>query len=92
VRDTPLDPRTLGEIVEGTAGETGEEFFDALVRHLARATGKKCAWVTEWLEDGRRLRALSDEELDDLLRFAHAHSPVCQTVCRPAPVVIERVR
>jgi uncharacterized OsmC-like protein len=34
----------------------------------------------------------SDEELDDLLAFAHAHSPVCQTVCRPAQVVIERVR
>jgi uncharacterized OsmC-like protein len=34
----------------------------------------------------------SDEELDDLLGFAQAHSPVCQSVCRPVPVVIERVR
>lgn len=33
----------------------------------------------------------SDEELDDLLGFAQAHSPVCNTVCRPVPVVIERV-
>jgi uncharacterized OsmC-like protein len=33
----------------------------------------------------------SDRELDDLLVFAHAHSPVCTTVCRPVPVVIERV-
>jgi uncharacterized OsmC-like protein len=33
----------------------------------------------------------SDEELDDLLAFAQGHSPVCQTVCRPVPVVIERV-
>jgi uncharacterized OsmC-like protein len=33
----------------------------------------------------------SDEELDDLLRFAQRHSPVCNTVCRPVPVVIERV-
>jgi len=33
-----------------------------------------------------------DAELDDLLKFAHAHSPVCDTVCRPVPVVIERVR
>jgi uncharacterized OsmC-like protein len=31
------------------------------------------------------------EELDDLLRFAKAHSPVCNTVCRPVPVVLERV-
>lgn len=34
----------------------------------------------------------SDEELDDLLTFAGGHSPVCNTVCRPVPVTIERVR
>jgi len=33
-----------------------------------------------------------DAELDDLLKFVHGHSPVCDTVCRPVPVVIERVR
>ncbi|NEZ02995.1 OsmC family protein [Wenzhouxiangella sp. XN201] len=33
----------------------------------------------------------SDEELDDLLAFAQGHSPVCNTVCRPVPVTIERV-
>ena len=33
----------------------------------------------------------SDEELDQLLAFAKNHSPVCNTVCRPVPVVIERV-
>jgi uncharacterized OsmC-like protein len=33
----------------------------------------------------------SEQELDDLLRFAQDHSPVCNTVCRPVPVVIERV-
>jgi len=32
----------------------------------------------------------SDQALDDLLRYAKAHSPVCNTVCRPVPVVIER--
>lgn len=32
----------------------------------------------------------SDEELDDLLSFARGHSPVCNTVCRPVPVTIER--
>jgi uncharacterized OsmC-like protein len=32
----------------------------------------------------------SDAELDDLLKFAQAHSPVCNTVCRPVPVVVER--
>jgi uncharacterized OsmC-like protein len=32
-----------------------------------------------------------DAELDDLLAFAQRHSPVCNTVCRPVPVQIERV-
>jgi hypothetical protein len=34
----------------------------------------------------------SDEELDALLAFAEDHSPVCNTVCRPVPVTVERVR
>ena len=39
-----------------------------------------------------KARNASDDELDDLLQFAQAHSPVCNTVCRPVPVVVERVR
>ena len=31
-----------------------------------------------------------DEELDDLLAYTQQHSPVCNTVCRPVPVVVER--
>lgn len=34
----------------------------------------------------------SDRELDEMLAFAREHSPVCNTVCRPVPVVLERVR
>ena len=30
------------------------------------------------------------EQLDDLLAYTQAHSPVCNTVCRPVPVVVER--
>jgi uncharacterized OsmC-like protein len=33
----------------------------------------------------------SDEELDELLRFSQKHSPVCNTVCRPVPVIVERM-
>lgn len=33
----------------------------------------------------------TDDELVDLLQFAQAHSPVCNTICRPVPVIIERV-
>ena len=32
----------------------------------------------------------SEEELDDLLAYTQRHSPVCNTVCRPVPVTIER--
>ena len=32
----------------------------------------------------------SDEELDALIAFAQAHSPLCNTICRPVPVVVAR--
>jgi uncharacterized OsmC-like protein len=34
----------------------------------------------------------TDEALDDLLAFAHGHSPVCNSICRPVPVSLERVK
>ena len=34
----------------------------------------------------------SDDEIDELLAFAKNHSPVCNTVCRPVPVTVKRVR
>jgi hypothetical protein len=34
----------------------------------------------------------SDQELEDLIAFARDHSPVCNTVCRPVPVTVERVK
>ena len=34
----------------------------------------------------------SEEEIDELLAFAKDHSPVCNTVCRPVPVTLERVQ
>ena len=39
-----------------------------------------------------RAKNATDEQLDELLQFAQAHSPVCNTVCRPVPVVVERVK
>jgi uncharacterized OsmC-like protein len=32
----------------------------------------------------------SDAELEELMAYAQRHSPVCNTVCRPVPVVIRR--
>ena len=34
----------------------------------------------------------SDDELNDLVAFAQDHSPVCNTICRPVPVTVERVQ
>jgi uncharacterized OsmC-like protein len=34
----------------------------------------------------------SDEELDNLMSFAPAHSPVCSTVCRPVPVKVDWIK
>jgi uncharacterized OsmC-like protein len=39
-----------------------------------------------------KAKNVSEAELDELLQFAQAHSPVCNTVCRPVPVVVERVK
>ena len=44
-------------VVEGTASETGTEFFRALVKNLAAVMGTAGAWVTEYLPHARRLRA-----------------------------------
>ncbi len=33
-----------------------------------------------------------DHELEDLMTYAEQHSPVCNTVCRPVPVKITRIR
>ena len=49
----------LRTILEGTATETGEQFFKALVKNLAGALGTHGAWVTEYFPESRRLKALA---------------------------------
>jgi PAS domain S-box-containing protein len=49
----------LRTILQGTATETGAEFFKALVRNLASALHTQGAWVTEYISESRRLRALA---------------------------------
>jgi PAS domain S-box-containing protein len=49
----------LRAILEGTATETGQQFFAALVQNLAKALGTHGAWVTEYFPETRRLRALA---------------------------------
>ncbi|MBS0153089.1 MAG: sigma 54-interacting transcriptional regulator [Nitrospira sp.] len=49
----------LRAILQGTATETGQGFFTALVQNLASVLGTHGAWVTEYLPETRRLRALA---------------------------------
>jgi len=49
----------LRKILEGTAASTGTGFFAALVLNLAEVLGTHGAWVTEFVEETRRLRALA---------------------------------
>ena len=46
----------LKQILEGTATETGEQFFQALVKNLASALKTHGAWVTEYFPESRRLK------------------------------------
>jgi hypothetical protein len=63
--DNQLPLRELDEdaalriILEGTATETGEGFFSALVEKLAKALNTQGAWVTEYIEETRRLRSIA---------------------------------
>jgi PAS domain S-box-containing protein len=71
----PTPPRRIDElgalraVVEGTAGETGRGFFLAVARNLARTLDTHGAWVTEYDEERRRLRALAfwlgQQSIDD---------------------------
>ncbi|UCH91333.1 MAG: sigma 54-interacting transcriptional regulator [Nitrospirota bacterium] len=57
---TNLDEESaLRTILEGTATETGERFFKALVEKLAKALHTHAAWVTEYFPESRRLKALA---------------------------------
>ena len=49
----------LQRISDGTAAEIGSRFFRAVVKNLSEALGTYGAWVTEYLVEARRLRALA---------------------------------
>jgi PAS domain S-box-containing protein len=49
----------LRKILEGTATETGEAFFSALVVNLAGALQVPAAWVTEYTAEYEKLRPLA---------------------------------
>ena len=74
----------LRRIVEGTASQTAERFFLALVENLARVLDVHGAWVTEYLEDVGRLRAFAfwlDGRCVEDYEYDIAGSPCEAVVC-----------
>ena len=76
------EDKILRFLIEGTVSETGTEFFRALARNLSEVLQTCGAWVTEYLPESRRLRALAfwinDRFLD---HFEYAiDGTACQSV------------
>jgi PAS domain S-box-containing protein len=49
----------IRSILEGTSSEVGEAFFASLVENLSKVLHTYGAWVTEYLEEKKRLRAIA---------------------------------
>ena len=49
----------IRSILEGTSSEVGEAFFASLVENLSKVLHTHGAWVTEYLEEKKRLRAIA---------------------------------
>ena len=74
----------LRRILEGTASETGEAFFQALVRSLAGALGARYAFVAEFAGTASRVRTLAvwgGEGFLDNIEYALDGTP-CESVLK----------
>src|SRR5271155_2644130 len=74
----------LRAIVEGTAGSTGEEFFEDLVRHLTSAIGVPFAAISEFAGVSTRVRTLAfwaRGQLQENFEYDLAGTP-CEDVMR----------
>ena len=84
------DHALLRSIHEGTASETGEKIFAALVEHLCLALRANSAWVTQVLPAGR-LRVLAcwrDGQKVPSWEYDVAGTPCGQVIDRGLPVHI----
>jgi len=74
----------LRSLVEGTAAASGDEFFQALVKHLARALGVRFAFVAEFADSPGWVRTLafwSGDNLRENVEYELAGTP-CEEVVR----------
>ncbi|MGK7395402.1 MAG: PAS domain S-box protein, partial [Candidatus Cyclobacteriaceae bacterium M3_2C_046] len=58
-RNIPSGLMVLKKIMEGTSADTGTSFFESLVKTLAEILDVSGVWVTEFLKESNRLRALA---------------------------------
>jgi PAS domain S-box-containing protein len=81
ITDRKLAEEQLQNLIEGTAATTGEDFFPALVSHIANALDVPYALVTEQV--GQRLHSLAfwaNGELQPSFSFPLAQTPCQQTL------------
>ena len=57
LQDNIEENYAIRAILEGTSGQTGSYFFSALVKNLSNVLETNGAWLTEYLEELRTLRA-----------------------------------
>jgi signal transduction histidine kinase len=72
----------LRSLFEATAGETGDDFFRALVKQLAELLESRHAFISELLPSGKRARALAywaDGRFLEPFEYDLSNSP-CETV------------
>lgn len=74
----------LRTLVEGTVAASGDQFFESLAKHLARALGVQYAFVAEFADSPTRVRTLafwSGDELRENVEYELAGTP-CEEVIR----------
>ena len=85
--NTAEENEAIRSILEGTSTEIGEAFFASLVENLSKVLHTYGAWVTEYIEDSKRLRSmaffLGDKWVTDF------EYPIIGTPCE---VVVEEKR
>ena len=80
IQDRNQAERQLQNLISGTAATTGQDFFPALVSHIAEALNVSHALVTEQIDD--RLHALAFWANDTL--YPPFSYPLAQTPCEQA--------
>lgn len=90
LQDQPEQSNLLRTIIEGTAAETGDEFFASLVTHLTSTLHVQYALIGEMFEGRlkkiRTLAVSAGGTLVDNFEYELAHTPCATALHRPSPI------